>query len=144
MEQPRGRSGLPAPCSLLSPRKGRSKVTRLCYRAQRTIGTPAEITGTGFLTGATVRLRFLPAPPHTGIVFQRSDLWPMPRIPAHIENVTGTDRRTTLGGPPAHEAQRSAAQLEHRPEGVSGAGYSQARNPEVGLVEHVLAALSGL
>lgn len=91
-------------------------MTKLCYRAQRTIGRPAEVTGTGFLTGATVRLRFLPAPPHTGIVFQRSDLRPMPRIVAHIDNVTGTDRRTTLGSPPA----------------------------QVGLVEHVLAALSGL
>lgn len=91
-------------------------MTRLCFRAQRTIGAPAEVTGTGFLTGATVRLRFLPAPPNTGIVFQRSDLRPVVRIAASSANVTGTDRRTTLGHPPA----------------------------QVGLVEHVLAALAGL
>jgi UDP-3-O-acyl N-acetylglucosamine deacetylase len=91
-------------------------VSRLCYRAQRTISAPAEVTGTGFLTGATVRLRFLPAGPHTGILFQRSDLRHTPRIAASIDNVTGTDRRTTLGHPPA----------------------------QVSLVEHVLAALSGL
>src|SRR6185437_12069590 len=91
-------------------------MTRLSYRAQRTIGRPAEVSGTGFLTGAHVRLRFLPAPPHTGVLFQRSDLRPMPRIAAGIENVTGSDRRTTLGQGPA----------------------------QVGLVEHVLAALAGL
>ena len=89
---------------------------RLCYRPQRTIERATEVCGTGFLTGATVRLRFLPAPPHTGIVFQRSDLRHTPRIAAHIDNVTGTDRRTTLGTSPA----------------------------QVGLVEHVMAALAGL
>ncbi len=91
-------------------------MTRLSFRSQRTIAAPAEVTGTGFLTGATVRLRFLPAPPNTGLVFQRSDLRPVARITATSDNVTGTDRRTTLGKPPA----------------------------QVGLVEHVLAALAGL
>ena len=32
-------------------------------RCQRTIARPAEVRGVGFLTGASVRLRFLPAPP---------------------------------------------------------------------------------
>ncbi len=91
-------------------------MTRLCFRAQRTIGRPAEVVGTGFLTGATVRLRFLPAPPNTGILFQRSDLKPVSRISAHVENVIGTDRRTTLG----------------------------CQGAQVSLVEHVLAALAGL
>jgi UDP-3-O-[3-hydroxymyristoyl] N-acetylglucosamine deacetylase len=91
-------------------------VTRLSYRAQRTIARPAEISGTGFLTGATVCLRFLPAPPDAGIVFVRVDLRSQPRIPAHSDHVTGTDRRTTIGHAPA----------------------------QVGLVEHVLAALAGL
>ena len=86
------------------------------YRAQRTVARPAEVEGVGFLTGATVRLRFLPAPPCTGVVFVRTDLRPPAPIPAGIEQVTGTQRRTTLGRPPA----------------------------QVGLVEHVLAALAGL
>jgi UDP-3-O-acyl N-acetylglucosamine deacetylase len=68
------------------------------------------------LTGARVRLRFLPAPPCSGVVFVRTDLRPQARIPAHVSQVTGTKRRTTLGSTPA----------------------------QVSLVEHVLAALAGL
>ncbi len=85
-------------------------------RSQRTIARPAEVCGTGFLTGATVRLRFLPAPPSSGVVFVRTDLRPAAEIPARVTRVTGTSRRTTLGHAPAR----------------------------VGLVEHVLAALAGL
>ncbi len=89
---------------------------RFSYRHQRTIRHPAEVWGVGYLTGATVRLRFVPAPPSTGIVFVRTDLRPPLYLPAHVERVTGTQRRTTLG--------HSSGQ--------------------VGLVEHVLAALAGL
>ncbi len=63
-----------------------------------------------------MRLRFLPGPPSSGLVFVRSDLPHRPRIPAHVSQVTGTQRRTTLGFAP----------------------------DQVGLVEHVLAALAGL
>jgi UDP-3-O-acyl N-acetylglucosamine deacetylase len=70
----------------------------------------------GFLTGAQVRLRFLPAPPCSGVVYVRDDLRPRAVIPACLEEVTGTQRRTTLGCLPA----------------------------QIGLVEHVLAALAGL
>ena len=89
---------------------------RLSERWQRTIGESAEVHGLGFLTGAMVRLRFLPAPPSTGVVFVRTDLRPRVRVPARVDMVTGTQRRTTLGHPPE----------------------------QVGLVEHVLAALAGL
>jgi UDP-3-O-acyl N-acetylglucosamine deacetylase len=85
-------------------------------RSQRTLAGPAEVSGTGFLTGAAVRLRFLPAPPSCGVVFVRTDLRPRAEIPARVCRVTGTDRRTTLGDELAR----------------------------VGLVEHVLAALAGL
>jgi UDP-3-O-acyl N-acetylglucosamine deacetylase len=91
-------------------------VNRHSYRYQRTIARPATVDGVGFLTGATVRLRFQPAPPSTGVVFVRTDLGPHARVPACIDQVTGTQRRTTLGRPPV----------------------------QVGLVEHVLAALAGL
>jgi UDP-3-O-acyl N-acetylglucosamine deacetylase len=91
-------------------------VRRLNDRYQRTLGGPVEVCGIGYLTGATVRLRFVPAPPSTGVVFVRTDLPGPVRIPADVEHVTGTARRTTLGHPPA----------------------------QVGLVEHVLAALAGL
>jgi UDP-3-O-acyl N-acetylglucosamine deacetylase len=88
----------------------------LSYRRQRTLARPAEVRGIGFLTGANVRLRFVPAPPASGIVFVRTDLNPPARLPAVIEQVTGSQRRTTLG---------------HMPRCVT-------------LVEHVLATLAGL
>ncbi len=86
------------------------------YRSQRTIARPAEVRGAGLLTGANVRLRFNPAPPSSGVVFVRTDLRPRTPIVAHVSNVTGTQRRTTLGHAPA----------------------------QVALVEHVLAALAGM
>jgi UDP-3-O-acyl N-acetylglucosamine deacetylase len=70
----------------------------------------------GFITGAHVLLRFRPAPPDTGVVFRRVDLSGRPVIPARVAAVSGTQRRTTLGSPPA---------------GIT-------------MVEHVLAALAGL
>jgi UDP-3-O-[3-hydroxymyristoyl] N-acetylglucosamine deacetylase len=91
-------------------------VTRPSYRFQRTIAHPVETQGVGFLTGAMVRMRFLPALAGAGIHFVRTDLRNRPTIPACVEEVTGTKRRTTLGWPPA----------------------------QVSMVEHVLAALAGL
>jgi UDP-3-O-acyl N-acetylglucosamine deacetylase len=91
-------------------------VKRLTYRYQRALARPATVQGIGYLTGANVRLRFLPAPPSTGVVFVRSDLGPQAFIPARVEHVTDTQRRTTLGRAPL----------------------------TVSLVEHVLAALAGL
>ncbi|MCI0461172.1 MAG: UDP-3-O-acyl-N-acetylglucosamine deacetylase [Gemmataceae bacterium] len=89
---------------------------RVCFRDQRTIARTAEVQGIGYLTGSTVSLRFLPAPPDHGVVFVRTDLGPGASVPACVEQVTGTNRRTTLGCPPV----------------------------SVSLVEHVLAALAGL
>ncbi len=86
------------------------------HRRQRTIRRPIEVSGIGFVTGAQVRLRFVPAPPNTGVVFIRTDLHPPAVIHAQVGDVTGTARRTTLGHAPA----------------------------QVSLVEHVLATLSGM
>jgi UDP-3-O-acyl N-acetylglucosamine deacetylase len=88
----------------------------LFQRPQRTLARPAEVRGVGYLTGANVCLRFLPAPPGAGVAFVRTDLTPPAKIPARFPLVTGTNRRTTLG---------------HFPRCVT-------------LVEHVLAALAGL
>jgi UDP-3-O-acyl N-acetylglucosamine deacetylase len=91
-------------------------VRRYSERRQRTISKSVEVHGLGFLTGAMVRLRFVPAPPSVGVVFVRTDLKPRVHVPARLDMVTGTRRRTTLGEPPG----------------------------QIGLVEHVLAALAGL
>jgi UDP-3-O-acyl N-acetylglucosamine deacetylase len=95
--------------------EGTATVKRIDDRRQQTIGEPVEVQGTGYITGKHVRLRFRPAPASTGVVFVRTDLGAA-CITARIDNVTGTNRRTTLGHAPL----------------------------SVGLVEHVLAALSGL
>ncbi len=89
---------------------------RVGSRLQRTLARPVELQGVGFVTGRHVRLRFRPAAPSTGVVFARVDLGAQACIPATIDQVTGTNRRTTLGHAPL----------------------------QVGLVEHVLAALHGL
>lgn len=85
-------------------------------RPQRTLGRPVQLTGIGFITGASVHLRFKPAPPNTGRVFQRTDRGSNRFVPAVIDQVTGANRRTILG---------------HAPD-------------QVELVEHVLAALAGM
>ncbi len=86
------------------------------HRQQRTLAGPAEVSGVGFVVGRRVTARFLPAPADTGLAFRRTDLPNAPLIPATAANVTGTERRTSLGPPDA---------------GVT-------------LVEHALAALAGL
>lgn len=86
------------------------------YRHQQTLAATAEIQGVGLVNGARVRVRFLPAAPNTGVVFHRTDRPGSPALPAHSSQVTGTERRTTLG-PSSH--------------GVT-------------LVEHLLSALAGL
>lgn len=91
-------------------------VIPISSRQERTLAKPVEVEGIGFITGSFVTLKFCPAPENTGIVFHRTDLSPKTFIPAHVTNVTGTNRRTTLGQKPF----------------------------QVTLVEHVLAALSGL
>ena len=89
---------------------------RTTSRRQQTIARPAAVEGIGYITGKRVRLRFVPAPDSFGVVFVRTDLGPSATVAAEVQNVVGTNRRTTLGRPPI----------------------------SVGLVEHVLAALHGL
>ena len=85
-------------------------------RQQRTLAREASVHGVGFLTGADVHVRFLPAGPNAGVSFVRTDLPGRPRIAADIRHVAPRQRRTVLETPQA----------------------------TVELVEHVLAALSGL
>jgi UDP-3-O-[3-hydroxymyristoyl] N-acetylglucosamine deacetylase len=85
-------------------------------RRQRTLARVAEVHGVGMVTGKKVNLRFLPATPDSGVAFLRTDIPGATPIPARVDSVTGTARRTTLG-----------------------TGHNQ-----VTLVEHVLAALSGM
>lgn len=85
-------------------------------RRQRTIARPAEFRGFGYLTGADVTLRFLPAADNSGIAFQRVDLPGTAPIPATLEYLVPRQRRTAIS--------RGGATVE--------------------LIEHVMAALAGL
>lgn len=85
-------------------------------RRQRTIARPAEVRGVGFFHGSDVTVRFHPAEPDAGIVFERADLPGRPRVPARLEAVVPSQRRTTI-------RQGDAA---------------------VEMIEHVMAALAGL
>jgi UDP-3-O-[3-hydroxymyristoyl] N-acetylglucosamine deacetylase/3-hydroxyacyl-[acyl-carrier-protein] dehydratase len=85
-------------------------------RRQRTLANAAEVHGHGFFHGSDVSMRFRPAEPGTGIVFERVDLSDRPRIPARIDRVVPATRRTTI--------KQGDATVE--------------------MTEHVLAALAGV
>ncbi|HEX5871214.1 MAG TPA: bifunctional UDP-3-O-[3-hydroxymyristoyl] N-acetylglucosamine deacetylase/3-hydroxyacyl-ACP dehydratase [Longimicrobium sp.] len=64
---------------------------------QNTLARAGEMQGVGLHTGAEVRMRVLPAPVDTGIVFRRTDLPGSPDIPANLAHVVGTDLGTSIG-----------------------------------------------
>jgi UDP-3-O-[3-hydroxymyristoyl] N-acetylglucosamine deacetylase/3-hydroxyacyl-[acyl-carrier-protein] dehydratase len=88
----------------------------IAKRPQRTLARAAEVRGVGFFHGADVTMRFLPADPDTGVRFIRTDLPDRPSVAARISQVIPTQRRTAVQDGPA----------------------------VVELIEHVMAALSGL
>lgn len=83
---------------------------------QRTLASPAKISGTALHTGETVNLTIHPAPPGHGFKFRRIDLPDEPLIDASSKNVRTVERATTL---------------------VEG-------STKIHTVEHVLSALTGL
>ena len=64
---------------------------------QQTIKQPVSYEGVGLHSGNRVKMTFLPAEPNTGLRFRRTDLEGKPEIEARVENVTDTNRSTTLG-----------------------------------------------
>ncbi len=83
---------------------------------QRTLLTPITISGVGLHTGILTNLTFKPAPENFGYKFQRIDLPGQPIVEADVDNVTDTDRGTTIS--------------------KNGA--------KISTIEHVLAALAGM
>jgi UDP-3-O-[3-hydroxymyristoyl] N-acetylglucosamine deacetylase/3-hydroxyacyl-[acyl-carrier-protein] dehydratase len=65
-------------------------------RAQRTLRTAVEFSGSGLHSGEPVHVRCLPAPVGNGVEFVRTDLPDVPSIPAHIRFYSEKDRRTRL------------------------------------------------
>nr|WP_320147989.1 UDP-3-O-acyl-N-acetylglucosamine deacetylase [uncultured Anaeromusa sp.] len=83
---------------------------------QSTLAKEVAYSGIGLHSGREVKVRFLPAPADTGILFERIDLPGRPRVPAQAACVTQTMRATTL----------------------------EAGEAKVFTVEHILAALSAM
>lgn len=86
------------------------------YRFQRTLASSVSVEGVGYWSGKSNCVEFRPAPIDAGITFVREDLPSRPRVPALVSNRIEVPRRTNLT--------------------VGGA--------TVEMVEHVLAALSGM
>ena len=82
---------------------------------QCTLRSHITISGVGLHTGVLTNLTFKPAPENFGYKFQRIDLPGQPIVEADVDNVTGTDRGTTIS--------------------KNGA--------KISTIEHVLAALAG-
>ena len=82
---------------------------------QQTLKDSASFSGIGLHSGNRVSMTILPAPANSGVRFRRVDLDGQPEIEARVENVSETNRSTTL---------------------AKG-------NVKVHTVEHVLAALAG-
>jgi UDP-3-O-[3-hydroxymyristoyl] N-acetylglucosamine deacetylase/3-hydroxyacyl-[acyl-carrier-protein] dehydratase len=82
---------------------------------QQTLRQSASFAGIGLHSGNRVNMTFLPAPPNSGIRFRRLDLEGKPEIEARVDNVTATNRSTSLSK----------------------------GNAKILTVEHVLAAFSG-
>src|ERR1700691_3719872 len=82
---------------------------------QQTLNRAASFSGIGLHSGNRVNMTILPAPSNSGVRFRRVDLDGKPVIEARVENVSETNRSTTLAR----------------------------GNVKVQTVEHVLAALAG-
>jgi UDP-3-O-[3-hydroxymyristoyl] N-acetylglucosamine deacetylase / 3-hydroxyacyl-[acyl-carrier-protein] dehydratase len=82
---------------------------------QQTLNRPAGFSGLGLHSGNRVNMTILPAPANSGVRFRRVDLDGKPEIEARVENVSETNRSTTLAR----------------------------GNVKIHTVEHVLAALAG-
>ncbi|TAK98060.1 MAG: bifunctional UDP-3-O-[3-hydroxymyristoyl] N-acetylglucosamine deacetylase/3-hydroxyacyl-ACP dehydratase [Verrucomicrobia bacterium] len=63
---------------------------------QQTLNRSASFSGIGLHSGNRVNMTFHPAPANSGIRFRRVDLEGKPEIEARVENVTDTNRSTTL------------------------------------------------
>jgi UDP-3-O-[3-hydroxymyristoyl] N-acetylglucosamine deacetylase len=64
---------------------------------QRTVAEEISCTGIGLHSGKKVKLTIKPAPPNSGIAFERTDISSGCRVRASFDNVVGTNMATTIG-----------------------------------------------
>ena len=65
--------------------------------SRKTLARPAVLEGVGLHLGVPCKITFQPAPARQGIFFRRTDCAGLPRIRAHVSEVSASERRTQLG-----------------------------------------------
>ena len=88
---------------------------------QQTLAGESRFSGIGLHSGNKVNLTFLPSQPNTGIRFRRVDLDGQPEINALVENVSDTNRSTTLS-----KGNVKLHTVEHVLAAFAGAGVDNA------------------
>jgi UDP-3-O-[3-hydroxymyristoyl] N-acetylglucosamine deacetylase len=101
---------------------------------QRTVKTTVRGSGIGLHSGEHTEFTILPAPPDSGIVFERTDVTPSVEIPARADFVTNTRLATTLG-----RNGIAIQTVEHMVAALYGLGVDNARvlidGPEVPILD---------
>ena len=85
--------------------------------SRKTLARPATLEGIGLHLGVPCTLTFQPARSRQGIVFRRTDCPGLPRIRAHVSEVSSSERRTQLG-----KGAHAIHTVEHVLAAVSGMG----------------------
>jgi UDP-3-O-[3-hydroxymyristoyl] N-acetylglucosamine deacetylase/3-hydroxyacyl-[acyl-carrier-protein] dehydratase len=85
--------------------------------SRKTLARPATLEGIGLHLGVPCTLTFQPARSRQGIVFRRTDCPGLPRIRAHVSEVSSSERRTQLG-----KGAHAVHTVEHVLAAVSGMG----------------------
>jgi UDP-3-O-acyl N-acetylglucosamine deacetylase len=101
---------------------------------RRTIARPAELTGLGLHSGVECRVRLEPGAVGAGIVFGRDAPGSAGSIPARLDAVTATDRRTALG-----EGADRIETVEHLLAALYALGiddlYARVTGPEIPILD---------
>ena len=83
--------------------------------SRRTLARPAVLEGVGLHLGVLCKITFQPAPARQGIFFRRTDCAGLPRIHAHVSEVSASERRTQLG-----KGEHAVHTVEHVLAAVTG------------------------
>ena len=85
--------------------------------SRTTLARPATLEGIGLHLGVQCKLTFQPARSRQGIIFRRTDCPGLPKIRAHVSEVSSSERRTQLG-----KGDHAVHTVEHVLAAVSGMG----------------------
>ncbi len=101
---------------------------------QHTISSDLKFEGVGLHTGQHIKMTVKPADPNKGYVFCRIDLPGKPEIPALVNNVTETQRSTTIA-----KGEASVRTIEHLLAALKGMSVDNALieldGPEVPILD---------